>query len=121
MTIDQDIARELLDEERQRLETARGGVDADLAEERLGASEELADYDQHPAEQGTEVAAIEQDLGLREDFATRLQENDEARRRVDNGRYGTCETCGKPISDDRLRALPSTRHCIEHARAGSGT
>ena len=27
-----------------------------------------------------------------------------------------CEICGKPISKDRLKALPDTRRCIECAR-----
>lgn len=114
MSIDDKTARQLLDEERRRLEDARSLVESDLSEERSGASDELADYDQHPAEQGTEVNDLSRDFGLRDDFDTRLRENDDARRRLDDGRYGICDTCGQPIDDERLRAMPSTRHCIEH-------
>lgn len=117
MSIDENTARQLLEDERQRLERARATVESDLAEERLGAADELAHYDQHPAEQGTEVNYLEQDLGLRDDFESLLRENEEARRRLDDGRYGMCQTCDKPIGDDRLRAVPSTRHCVEHESA----
>ena len=33
--------------------------------------------------------------------------------RVDNGSYGNCEACGKPISEARLEAIPTARYCIE--------
>jgi DnaK suppressor protein len=37
----------------------------------------------------------------------------EALERIDNGTYGTCESCGKPISEKRLIARPVTTECIE--------
>ena len=33
--------------------------------------------------------------------------------RLDDGTYGTCQRCGKPISPARLEALPWAAHCIE--------
>ena len=37
----------------------------------------------------------------------------EALERIDNGTYGICESCGKPISEKRLMARPVTTECIE--------
>jgi DnaK suppressor protein len=37
----------------------------------------------------------------------------EALDRVDNGTFGICESCGKPISEKRLMARPVTTECIE--------
>lgn len=37
----------------------------------------------------------------------------EALDRIDNGAYGICESCGKPISEKRLMARPVTTECIE--------
>jgi DnaK suppressor protein len=37
----------------------------------------------------------------------------EAMDRVDNGTFGICESCGKPISEKRLMARPVTTLCIE--------
>lgn len=95
-------------------------VIGDLDEELAGAADELAAYDQHQAEAGTETYYEEQDQGLRRDFAVRLEENAEAMRRLEEGRYGTCERCGRPIDDERLRAMPSTRYCREDQLAAAG-
>jgi DnaK suppressor protein len=37
----------------------------------------------------------------------------EALDRIDNGTFGVCESCGKPISEKRLMARPVTTQCIE--------
>jgi len=31
---------------------------------------------------------------------------------IEQGDYGTCESCGEDISIERLKARPVTRHCI---------
>ncbi len=41
-----------------------------------------------------------------------LAEVDAALSRVRDGRYGTCERCGAPISPARLDARPTARLCI---------
>ena len=35
--------------------------------------------------------------------------------RIENGTYGECEVCGKPIEEQRLEALPYATLCMEHA------
>ena len=37
----------------------------------------------------------------------------EAMDRIDQGTFGTCESCGRPISEKRLKARPVTTLCIE--------
>ena len=39
-----------------------------------------------------------------------------ALRRLDDGTYGTCESCGRPIPDERLGAFPAARYCVEDQR-----
>ena len=36
-----------------------------------------------------------------------------ALKRIDEGVYGTCEDCGKPISEKRLQVAPAATQCIE--------
>ncbi|HEY2989887.1 MAG TPA: TraR/DksA C4-type zinc finger protein [Candidatus Binatia bacterium] len=50
-----------------------------------------------------------------------LDEIDAALKRSVDGTYGKCERCGKPIAVARLKALPTTRLCIDCARAREGT
>lgn len=107
-------ARRLLDEELARLETDRRQVEADLDEQTGEDSGELAHYDQHEAEAATELAGVEQGFGLRADLDRRIAEVHEAMARLDAGRYGVCERCGRPIDDERLVAVPATRYCREH-------
>ena len=32
--------------------------------------------------------------------------------RFDDGTYGTCEACDRPIPFERLEAIPQARHCV---------
>ena len=50
--------------------------------------------------------AVEQDLELR------LQEIDSALGKIKDGSYGSCATCGTPIEEQRLKAMPVSVHCI---------
>lgn len=43
----------------------------------------------------------------------KLSEIEDALDRLKDNTYGTCEECGEPVAEDRLRALPSTRVCVE--------
>jgi len=35
--------------------------------------------------------------------------------RIDQGQYGLCQVCGKPISKERLKAVPYSSMCIKCA------
>jgi DnaK suppressor protein len=41
-----------------------------------------------------------------------VKEIDQALERIDTGTYGRCESCGRPIPADRLRALPWAALCV---------
>ncbi len=41
-----------------------------------------------------------------------LAEVDAALARLDDGSYGLCEACGRPVAPARLEALPAARLCI---------
>jgi RNA polymerase-binding transcription factor DksA len=56
----------------------------------------------------------EQDEGLVTDIDRSLEEITSARARVENGTYGRCERCAREIPDERLLAVPYTRHCASH-------
>jgi RNA polymerase-binding protein DksA len=44
-----------------------------------------------------------------------LAEVQSALQSIEDGDYGVCRRCAKPISDARLKALPWTRLCLECA------
>jgi DnaK suppressor protein len=41
----------------------------------------------------------------------RIIEIDDALKRMDDLSYGMCEACGLEIAEQRLQAMPFTRHC----------
>ncbi|MBI4396164.1 MAG: TraR/DksA C4-type zinc finger protein [Elusimicrobia bacterium] len=42
----------------------------------------------------------------------RLDAIEAALRKIDQGRFGTCESCQKKIAQPRLKAMPHARYCI---------
>ena len=74
---------------------------------------ELSNYDNHPAEMGTELYQVELNSALRVHEESILQDIKDALVRVSNGTYGTCAHCGEEISVSRLEALPYARECIQ--------
>jgi RNA polymerase-binding transcription factor DksA len=118
--MDSDPARGRLEEERVRLTQLRDdfvdqGLTSESENDSLG---ELSSVDQHQADVGTETFQREADLSLLEQVQSELADVEHALRRLDDGTYGTCEACGKPIEDGRLEALPAARFCLDdQARA----
>jgi DnaK suppressor protein len=82
--------------------------DLDRDESTLAFDDNFADSAQVAAEQGENQALAAQ---LRD----QLDDVERALVKLDEGGYGQCEVCGKPIGDARLEVMPATRFCIEHA------
>ncbi len=58
------------------------------------------------------VRAAAPDEGRGDSVRIELAEIDEALGRIDEGRYGTCLSCGGPLGLQRLRAIPEARYCL---------
>ncbi|WP_096188786.1 TraR/DksA C4-type zinc finger protein [Evansella halocellulosilytica] len=76
---------------------------------------ELSNYDNHPADGGTELYEREKDISLEEHAETYLQQINDTLARMEKGEFGVCEVCGADISPERLETIPTTTRCIEHA------
>jgi YteA family regulatory protein len=76
---------------------------------------ELSSYDNHPADEGTDLFEREKDIALNEHYELQLRNINHALEAMENGTYGQCEICGKDIPIERLEALPNTTFCIEHS------
>ena len=74
---------------------------------------ELADYDQHPADQGTETHDQELDETTDMILAEEQRQVEIAQQRLADGSYGTCVDCGKDIPEARLEAIPEAVRCID--------
>jgi DnaK suppressor protein len=102
-------------------ELDRAAVRATLEAERARLLAELGEAIQAPGQMtyGSQAAAASQvfeqqrDLALRDRATQQLELVDAALERLDDGSFGTCLRCGKPIADARLEALPWAAHCID--------
>ncbi len=55
----------------------------------------------------------ERSLWLANDAKQRLESIEKALARIEQGTYGKCTHCGKPIPEERLLALPLTAYDVE--------
>jgi RNA polymerase-binding transcription factor DksA len=70
----------------------------------------------HMADDATEVAEQAKTLALRRNLEGMLKEIERAIVRAERGTYGVCERCKGPISDERLKVMPSATLCIACAK-----
>ncbi len=59
-------------------------------------------------------------LSVMKALRSNLREVNRALTKMDLGTYGVCESCGKPISLERLEALPWAILCIDCKHRGEG-
>ena len=76
--------------------------------------------DNHLADIATETVDREIDYTLEENSGNVLREIETALKRLDEGTYGVCSTCGKQIEPERLEHLPWATQCADDARGGRG-
>lgn len=74
---------------------------------------DLSAYAQHMADAGTDTFDRDFALSLVSNEQEALAEIEAAILRIKNGTYGVCELTGKPISKERLLAVPFARFSVE--------
>jgi DnaK suppressor protein len=108
--MDEETARSLLAQHRERLE--RLLADTTHRED----EEELSHADQHMADDAQFLADEEVDEGLREQLQDELEAIARAERRLAEGTYGRSVESGEPIPDERLLAIPWAERTAEEQK-----
>ena len=114
-TVTSEELRHRLTEEREQLQKEIDGM-ADLRSQSDDPTLDVESYGNHPANAGSETYEMEKNLGLLENLRGQLAMTDAALARLDQGSYGVCTNCGRPIDPDRLEALPHAALCIDCKR-----
>jgi DnaK suppressor protein len=102
-------AKELLEQERRRIERSLRGV-------ALVDDGELPHQDrnlEHLADDATELVQEDLDEALAEQLRRELEAVDRAERRLAEGTYGLSIESGAPIPDERLEANPTAERTAE--------
>ena len=93
-------ARQLLQEQRERIERELAELRADRGDG------ELSSIDQHPADSGSELFELERDRSMIDRLELDLEAIRRAERRIEDGTYGVSVESGEPIPDGRLEIVP---------------
>jgi len=104
----------------EQIEEARLALESERTRLRTELSEEV----EHPrvahgaqTAAATEVSESQRGQQLRDRESQHLALIETALQRIAAGTFGQCQTCGKPIADERLEALPWAQDCIDcHAK-----
>ncbi|MDF3288613.1 TraR/DksA family transcriptional regulator [Streptomyces silvisoli] len=103
-------ARTVLMDEAARLRTeilaSENAISGLMRDSGDGAGDDQADV-------GTKNISREHEIALAENAREMLVQTEHALERLDNGTYGLCESCGKPIGKARMQAFPRATLCVE--------
>ena len=103
----------LIEEFGRRLREARHALLRTLAL----TDDEMATLEAHQAGPAIEDAAREMVAAILSRLEGRqkheLDEIEDALVRLEAGRFGVCQRCGRGIGLARLRAMPAARHCLD--------
>ncbi len=112
--VDLNSIKRFLEQKRHRIsEQLNQNDDYGLNQSLKDSVHELSAYDNHPADLGSETFEREKDLALRDLSRRTLHKIDDALARIEQGKYGFCEHCGRQIANDRLAAIPETTLCLD--------
>jgi RNA polymerase-binding protein DksA len=100
--------KDLLQRQAELEQDSFDATQSDLTGE-VGLDEDFADA-------GTATFERERDLSIRNNIRDLIDQITRAMGRIDDGTYGTCERCGRPIDAARLRALPHALLCMDCKR-----
>lgn len=104
-----------IDQLRQRLDEERTSISTQLTD--MGVDPETGQPDgeqfaQGFADSGQSTAERTQVVSMAEGLMDMIREIDVALRRIEEGTYGSCITCGNPIPEERMEARPAASECM---------
>ncbi len=114
--LDTHLFKDRLLDERRRVVDAIDNIHAENPGSLGEETEERTYEDNHLGDIATATFDRELASSLEENSTHVLTEIDAALARIDEGTYGTCLRCGKPIPQERLEALPWATLCIDDKR-----
>jgi DnaK suppressor protein len=98
----------MLDEQQRSLrrEMDELGADPDADEVAFDADAGFSDRSHSTEERGRVIATARS-------LRANLRDVERALAKIDDGTYGRCDRCGRPIGDERLDAIPWALLCID--------
>jgi RNA polymerase-binding transcription factor len=108
--------RRRLEDERAELEHRIEEIEATVFEKTQSDLTGEAGFDEDFADAGTATFDRERELSIQNNIVDLIEQINRAISRIDQGTYGSCERCGRPIDASRLKALPHALLCMDCKR-----
>lgn len=105
-------------ERKEQLQTRRDEIIKELNADAVRVNDndydaKFPDFGDKEDENAAEVATFEKNLSLEKTLEISLFNANKALKKIEEGNYGLCEKCGKPIDPKRLEAFPSATSCMD--------
>lgn len=116
-----ELSPAILEELRTRLEAKRARLEAEIRALRTAegkdnppSMDQSSDLRGDIGDASVELEAQEETDQVELELTAQLLDVEHALRKIENGTYGFCERCGRPIPLSRLRVIPEARYDVEH-------
>ncbi|MEK4172028.1 MULTISPECIES: TraR/DksA C4-type zinc finger protein [unclassified Lysinibacillus] len=109
--MDQQIMQQL----KRQLEQELQEIERRLEESERPQATELSNYDNHPADNASDLTDQLTEMAMDEHLGDNAEEIKKALQAMADGTYGKCVVCGEDIPLGRLEAMPQALTCVEHA------
>jgi len=127
MAVKNTLDKEFLKKIEHQLLAEKTRLEKELAQFTQKNPHNKSDYDANfpnvgdaEDENAAEVAAYSDNLTLERTLESALRDVNSALKRIEEGTYGICRYCGKPIDPKRLEARPASSACMECKTKFSG-
>ena len=108
--------REMLLAERAKFAGEIRSIARDASQNPREASGDLSGYTVHMADMSADTYERELSMNIASNEQEVLYQIDDALKRLDEGTFGVCLQCNKPIALSRLKAVPYGALCIDCQR-----
>jgi len=108
--------KKILQEKKARLENELGGIATKDKSLKDDYDAKFKNVDSGPFDhsaEAMEVSEYQDNLSLEANLEVQLRDVSQALEKIEKGKYGECEKCGKSIKIKRLEALPSAKTCLK--------
>jgi RNA polymerase-binding protein DksA len=118
MTEKAAISPEVLAKIKEQLLADKARMEAELASVATGDSNnemhaKFPEYGDKIDENAQEIESYTTNLATEKILEDNLRDIESALERIENGTYGICKYCGKPIAEKRLEIRPVASACVE--------
>ena len=104
--------RQLLITERAKLASEIKAIAQEASKSPREASGDLSAYTVHMADMAADTYERELSMNIVSSEQELLYQIDDALKRLDDGSFGVCQQCSRPITMSRLKAVPYASLCI---------